>query len=68
MFSTNGYRTFQMTRSNAIVRAQKAIATYQAHIDAGVSKEHEDALRIFIAGQHEVIEEWKNEKFHPGAW
>lgn len=68
MFSTNGYRTFQMTRQNAIVRAKKAIANYQAHIDAGVTPEHEAALRTFIAGQEEVIQEWKDEQFHPGAW
>lgn len=68
MFSTNGYRTFLMTKSNAVARARKAIAAYQAHIDAGVSAEHESALRLFIAGQEEVIAEWKAEQFHPGAW
>ena len=68
MLSTNGYRTFAMTKANAIARAKKAIANYQAHLSDGVSAEHETALRTFITGQYEVIEEWKNEKFHPGAW
>lgn len=68
MLSTNGYRTFAMTKANAIARAKKAIANYQSHIDAGVSSAHESALRIFIAGQQEVIEEWKNERFTPGQW
>ena len=68
MFATNGYRTFTMTKTNAIARARKAIANYQAHLSAGVSTDHESALRLFIAGQQEVIAEWENEKFHPGAW
>lgn len=68
MFSTNGFRTFAMTRSNAIARARKAIAGYQAHLDSGVSAEHAAALRIFIEGQKEVIEEWKSANFHPGEW
>ena len=68
MFSTNGFRTFAMTRSNAIARARKAIAEYQAHLDRGVSAEHAAALRIFIGGQQEVIAEWESAKFHPGEW
>lgn len=68
MFSTNGFRTFSMTRSNAIARAKKAIAGYQAHLDRGVSAEHASALRLFIEGQQEVITEWSNAKFHPGEW
>ena len=68
MLSTNGYRTFEMTRSNAMSRAKKSIVNYQRHLDSGVSDEHAAALRIFIEGQHEVIAEWENMKFHPGEW
>ena len=68
MLSSNGYRTFQMTKASAIARARKAIASYQAHLSAGVSADHAKALNLFIQGQEEVIAEWNNMRFHPGEW
>ena len=75
MFSTNGYRTFEMTRANRISRARKAIATYQAALDTGrsfagdvVTEKDRATLAHFIAGQNEVIAEAKAMRFHPGEW
>ena len=75
IFATNGYRIYAMTKTNAIARAKKAIATYQAALDTGLSYAGEkvrDADRAFLAmmieSQKEVIAEWKATDWHPGEW
>jgi hypothetical protein len=75
MFSTNGYRIFEMTRANRISRARKAIAAYQAALDTGLSfagdvvtEKDRIALAQFIEGQNEVIAEAMAMHFHPGEW
>jgi len=75
MFSTNGYRIYAMTKTNAIARAKKAMATYQAALETGLTfdgqtypDEMRPALVKMIEGQQEVIAEWEAINFHPGEW
>jgi hypothetical protein len=75
MFSTNGYRQFEMTRVARASAAKKAIATYSKALETGfgfngdvVAASDRAWLVQAIADQRAVIEEVKAMTFHPGEW
>jgi hypothetical protein len=75
IFATNGYRMYAMTKTNAITRAKKAIATYEKALETGLTfdgqsypDEMRPALVKMIEGQQEVIAEWKATNWRPGEW
>ena len=75
MFSTNGYRQFEMTKAARVSSAKKAIAAYSKALETGfgfngdvVTESDRAWLVKAIADQRAVIVEAKAMTFHPGEW
>ena len=75
MFSTNGYREFQLTQIARISAAKKAIKAYSQALETGLSFEgkaitgfHVSWLRQAIEDQRRIIQEVKEMPFRVGEW